>query len=499
VLHDEHCYTIQARILARGRLWMPRHELGDFFDSFHLITDRVYAAKYGPGAALFWAPAAALGLDLWLVPLVLTAATTALLYLVIARMIDGLAGPLAALMLLALRDVRRLSLETLSQIPMLFLILLAVWAFLNWRERKSAGRMALIGVAVGWGAITRPADAVCLALPLLVAILWNLRGATARRWLATLGVGLAATVPFLALQLVTNKGITGHWLELPWSFQAARSDPYDTPSIAPFDPARRSQSAVPQVRIFEEEVTVPLYKEKLASGAMTRNWRVSRATADASLPNPLLLLLAPMAIPALGGRGRWVLVAALCAFVAFYARYTFFQSYYAMTVAPALILLALLGWRELARSLPARGGAAVTMIGGLAIAATAVASLPQLRPGAAAADEWDIAPLVRLVNARLDDLPRKPAVVLFQYTKVGMNYHFEPVYNIDVAWPDDAPIIRAHDLGPARNRELFAYYARVSPDRAIYLYDRGKDLPDVNPLTYLGTARELAASPGNPP
>jgi hypothetical protein len=71
-----------------------------------------------------------------------------------------------------------------------------------------------------------------------------------------------------------------------------------------------------------------------------------------------------------------------------------------------------------------------------------------------------------------------------------LSVHAEPVYNVDVAWPDDARVIRAHDLGPERDRALFAYYARVSPDRAVYVYDRAKGFgPDA--LTYLGTAKEL--------
>src|SRR4051794_16182949 len=31
-LHDEFMYLLQARMLARGRLWMPAHPLADFFD-----------------------------------------------------------------------------------------------------------------------------------------------------------------------------------------------------------------------------------------------------------------------------------------------------------------------------------------------------------------------------------------------------------------------------------------------------------------------------------
>ena len=65
------------------------------------------------------------------------------------------------------------------------------------------------------------------------------------------------------------------------------------------------------------------------------------------------------------------------------------------------------------------------------------------------------------------NLPHTPAVVLFRYAPGKDNPHIEPVYNTDVAWPDDAPVIRAHDLGPRRNIEIFRYY----PERAFYSCD----------------------------
>jgi hypothetical protein len=78
-----------------------------------------------------------------------------------------------------------------------------------------------------------------------------------------------------------------------------------------------------------------------------------------------------------------------------------------------------------------------------------------------------------------------PAVVLFHFPPDG-NPHTEPVYNVDTPWPDDAPVIRAHDLG-ARNIELFRYYAQIQPNRSIYLFDRHD-----GSIRLLGTAKELA-------
>jgi hypothetical protein len=79
-------------------------------------------------------------------------------------------------------------------------------------------------------------------------------------------------------------------------------------------------------------------------------------------------------------------------------------------------------------------------------------------------------------------------VILFTY-KTGVNIIEEPVYNTTVAWPDDAAVIRAHDLGD-RNREILDYYARTQPERVFYRYDRASNT--LSPP--LGTAKSLAAT-----
>ena len=63
----------------------------------------------------------------------------------------------------------------------------------------------------------------------------------------------------------------------------------------------------------------------------------------------------------------------------------------------------------------------------------------------------------------------------------------EVVYNTDVAWPDDAPVIRAHDLGADRNAALYRYYAQRQPDRMVYRFDRA-----TNALVRLGNVVDLA-------
>jgi hypothetical protein len=119
----------------------------------------------------------------------------------------------------------------------------------------------------------------------------------------------------------------------------------------------------------------------------------------------------------------------------------------------------------------------------LLLIALAFASLPEF--DRSFRDDVDEQPL-QTINRALDALPNEPALVLFRYTPQA-SYFYEPVYNTDVAWPDDARIVRAHDLGPAQNAKLFAYYASIQPQRTVYLYDRAS-----NTLVRLGNVRDFS-------
>jgi hypothetical protein len=80
------------------------------------------------------------------------------------------------------------------------------------------------------------------------------------------------------------------------------------------------------------------------------------------------------------------------------------------------------------------------------------------------------------------------ALVFFTY-RTGQNTHEEPVFNVDVADIDSARIVRAHDLGPSENMKLIRYYARLQPDRQVYVFDR-TDLS----LKRLGSVTQLASA-----
>jgi hypothetical protein len=500
ILHDEYAYAIQAKIVAAGKLWLPRHDVAESFDTFHLITDRAYAPKYGPGTALVLAPAALLGLPTWLTPLLLSGLAVGLIYLLATELFDdATAGLLAALLLLSLGIFRRTSVMVMSQSPMLVLALVAMLAYLHWRRTHRLRAVALLGVCVGWGALTRPLDAVALALPIALAVLLDLRPLPGRDRGRVIAAGLLAVAPFLLLQLVYNKGLTGKLTALPWDYYARTQDPYDTMSRRPIDPTAVPALSLPQKRTFQAEFTRPAFERAVGQRTGERaHDRLSRLLAGppleeqektrliyGALPTPLLIPLLPVGLLALHHR-RWALWLGLPILLAVYTHYPYFFSHYAVAMTPAVILT-LLAAREVLPTTWPRAASPIRLVLTTTLAASALLALPELNR--ARRDQWFDAPLLRQIDRDLATISR-PALVLFTYDPDRL-VHEEPVYNTQSAHPDDAPIIRAHDLGPEQNARLLAYYAAKSPDRAVYRYDEAKAATG-DALQYLGTARELA-------
>ena len=505
ILHDEYAYLIQSKMLAAGHLWLPRHEVADSFDSFHLITDHVYASKYGPGTALFYAPATLFHLPTWLAPLLLSGIAVGLIYLLATELLGGGSGLLAALMLLSLGVFRRTSITIMSQAPMLVLALLAMLALVYWHKEHGTRWILLLGISVGLAAITRPVDALCIAIPLALGVVLELKHLDNRRRITTIALGLLGMAPFLLLQAVYNKGVTGDIKTLPWDYYAQHNDAYDSISRKPIDPSVRPQSALPQKQQFFDEFVLPAYRDKLSkSRSQLVVDRAARLFAGPPLaeqeknrliygvlPNPLLIALLPVGLLGLTHR-RWIFWLPLPLFVLIYASYTFFLPHYAVAIAPAAIINVIAVRDALQRTWPGGTGklSGLPLSFALVVIALCLTALPQFNP--TRHDQWFDAPLLRDVDAKLAKIER-PAVVLFKYDP-DRSLHEEPVYNTAAAWPDDAKVIRAHDLGDNANAKLFAYYAARSPARAVYRYDE-KD----GSLNYLGTAQGLAAAAARTP
>ncbi len=213
-----------------------------------------------------------------------------------------------------------------------------------------------------------------------------------------------------------------------------------------------------------------------------------------TLPHILLIILIPLAMLSLREIRAIAIIGAMLLFVLLYTADTVFLKHYLLAIAPAMICLILMGWQSLERAFPRARGVIFTFLL-LAIGAMAVSALPEFNPWAAplgtATDEN------RAINRALDHLARRPSLVMFRFNPKINSYHAEPVYNTDVAWPDDALIVRARDLGDNQNINLYRYYAQLHQDRDVYLYDRAilaSASDNQRALKFLGTTRQLAAN-----
>jgi hypothetical protein len=188
--------------------------------------------------------------------------------------------------------------------------------------------------------------------------------------------------------------------------------------------------------------------------------------------------------------------------VLLYMGYTIFLEHYALLVIPSIALLVVLGGRALESAWPGtrRSIAVAFTVGVVALCVTVLPELNPLWPKHTAdgkpfplTDDETFHPndLGRMRALREHEQDLAPAVILFHYTRPPDRQMLwisqEPVYNTATAWPDDAPVIHAHDLGPERNREIISYYAQRQPDRMFCRWDLY-----TGQLTQMGTARELA-------
>lgn len=478
---DEQSYAIGIQQAARLRLWMPQHPAADSFEALELIVEPVYASMYFPGTAILYAPSVWFHLPYWLLPALAAGACVGLAYRVVAELMDGLSGLLVAAMLVGTSIFRLVSVMLLAQVPVLLMVLLATWAWLRWRREKRLRWAAALGFFAGWALVCRPLDAVALLAPVGIAVLLDVRPDW-RLLPKTLGAAALAALPFVAMQVAFNLAVTGTWHRTPFHHSHQTDYPGATLGFHPFDETVRPASSLPQKQVHYENVTAPAlgrHRPETLVQDWATNW-LPKLVANA-LPHVLLLVLVPVGWLAWHDR-RWVLASGFIAWVLLYAFYVFKLPHYAAVLAPATAVMVVCGIDALRRAWP-RLRHEVTVFFAAAVvilSATETAELNRI-----VRDEWFDGGAIADARRLAENLPEKPAVILFTYDR-SITSEIDPVYNSDVAWPDDAPVVRAHDR-PEHNAALIRHYARHQPGRVIYRFDRVTET-----LQRLGTARELA-------
>jgi len=479
---DEYSYRIQTLMIAHGRLWEPAHPLPEFFESFQLLAAPVYASAYFPGSAMLYAPGVWLHLAPWMIPLLASAGIVALVYSIFTELVDGVAGLLGVILMLSNAIFREQSLMVMSQVPALLGALLLVWAYLRWQRSRGTGIAFAMGLLAGWLLITRPPDAIVAIVPVGVAVLEELRAVSWNRRRSIVLAGVIGMLPFLILQAAFNLRVTGHLAESPFAFYTHQVYPGATYGFHKIDPAVRPTWPLPQVQAAYDALVRGALRDHTPAKAIDHWMRgYLPDTIQNILPHSLLILMMPVGLMGLRDR-RWIVFLMLPLFVLVYFPYVFFIRHYSVIVMPAGILIVCLGVRVLSNfSRTARPQILTFLI--VCVAGLSISEWSTFNRFAR--DEFMPAGTLRSIDATLASLPHRPAIVLFHFSP-GDPVDLEPAYNADVAWPDDAPVIRAHDRGD-ENVKLFQYYSHRQPDRWVYIYTM-KD----SSLSELGKVSDLA-------
>ncbi|HZL38437.1 MAG TPA: hypothetical protein VFC78_24195, partial [Tepidisphaeraceae bacterium] len=344
------------------------------------------------------------------------------------------------------------------------------------------GWAALAGLATGWYAITRPLDAICVLAPVAIAWMWDLRRLPARARIIIVGIVMLAGAPLIALQLAFDRAVTGQLLEAPLArynrvyFNAASF------GLQHYDPAFRPPSPVVQIqRVYDylDQPAEQYFTTFHDALKLSATFRIPLALGS-DMPTLLLIVLLPVSIMGLRNGRRWVLWSMAGCYLAGAGCFYIYMPQYALALAPSVIFALALGAAAIEQAWPAMGIARVLLpmlVLGLAVRTICLNDQKIFEPFPGTVSRTNYLALPKLVH--------KPALVMCRIGEYERVYE-EPVYNWDVTWPDDAPIIRAHDLGAARNRALYQYYAKRQPERWVYLFDREK-----NTVTLLGQVCDL--------
>ena len=483
--HDEQMHVLQMQMLAHGRLWMPAHPVGDFFETFFVLTRPVYCSIYFPGASLIFTPTVWLHLPYWFLPVLYSAIAVGLMYRVLVEVADGAAALLGVIVMLSLPMFREMALGMWSHNMMLMLALAVTWAWLTRRRTHTLKWAAVAGALAGLAAITRPVEAVCYVTPLAVASVFVLRRMNRRAMVKTLLLTIAAAMPFIALQLAFNAGTTGRLLYSPYQLYLDTQQPRSSFGFHTIDENVRPQSQLAQKQLYYEKFIRPAVQKHRPAMFMV-NFLAERfpVLLATTLPHPfvvIFLLVGLLGLRSARDRGAAMAMwAALPMLMLAYAFNAFLMAHYMVIWLPPIVLMIVLIPEALRRTF-VRPANLIPAAALLFVIAAAVAAQPGLNPHAT---EQFQTPVVSDAREKLAALPHVPAVVFFTYDVEG-DFDDEPVYNLQTPWPDDAQVIRAHDLG-ARNVESIRYYAQRQPERFFYQYDQAtKQLRELGPAKVL--------------
>lgn len=484
-VHDEFAYLLQAETFASGRLTNPTPPHHAFLETFHVIMEPTYTAKYFPGQALPLALGFLLGLPIvgvWLTGLGLV--------------------PLGIEIFRRFGNLFCACLVTLFVYVQFFLLMyfghtywggsffmlcggLMLLAALLWRERRHTAAGILFGVGAGFCLLTRPYEgffwgAACLAYPAISS--WLNRQKTERPIARGAGrsalVALAILAVFAAGLLLYNRAVTGSCFSLPYTaygeeyWPSHRDFIWQDPPITTVDKPQR----------FNDFNSTYLHFNRMSTGEFIGNglfhcFRMIRWI----LPYCTWVLVLPFVVYRAFRRDvrglSLLLFIVILPLPCMLTSNNYFMHYYAPWVWIGGVFYALLlswclgietrqqyGWGFVKRAVPVI----------LLLAVTTHAAAAMSRDDPRVHGRWfePLSALREKIDQDLADRYRETGRRQLVFVRYGDGYRadFEFVYNGPAPWA--APVTWARDRGAEKNRELLDELA----DHRAWLLDVGREI-----------------------
>ncbi|HLA89440.1 MAG TPA: glycosyltransferase family 39 protein [Gemmatimonadaceae bacterium] len=458
VMHDEWAYWLQADQYAHLKWKAAAPGVPEFFEQFYVLVTPVFAAKYPPGHALAIAPGFVLGLP-GLVPLALTGVTGALVFALARRLAGASTALLTWALWLGTFGNLRFRAAYFSELTTSFCWLVAWWALLEWRAADARRRtrwMVLLAVAIGWGALTRPATMFVFAVPVGVVVLRDT--VRTRRW-RDLAAGVGAGALVLSVLPLWSVRVTGDWRTSPLAMYTRQYLPFDTPGyvVNATPPERALPAEMERTRTFLRDIKGEQARAPVWKTASDRAWFLLGDTFGGwRLPFALAFAVGA----ATAGAAAWFALGTGALLIAAYLAqaHTADWTVYYLEAMPVLAFTAALG---VARVRSRAGAAAAPRW--LPLAAVVVGALLVRDVLGARAVLGRIAAEPRAFRAAVARLPKRPNVVFVRYAE-RRSMHIALVANRGL--PDRAPSWIVHDRGADDGRLRAA-----APARAAYLFD----------------------------
>ena len=463
VIHDERSYVLQSQIFARFAWTAPSPPIPEFFEQPQVLVVPAIASKYLPGHALLLAIGALLRFPP-LIPLLIAGLTAALLMMVATRVTNPWTGLLAWIVWQTTPLVLRFQPSYFAETTSTALVLAAWWCLLEWRETRKKTWVALMALAIGWGAITRPVAMLAFAIPIAVVLINDVL--RYRLWVdLPIAVGVCLTV--LAIVPLWSARTTGDRRVTPIELYNADYIPFDKPGFT-LDTAPPRRTLSPVVQSLSEDLLASHERQRVESLPRLFGERLWNVLRDLWRGTQLTLLpFFLVGLWAMGRELRFGLIGAALLLLAYlpYAHDPSWTLYYLGVAPVAAVIMACGIWRALVAMVRGvviqlhidRRPKLGTSLVALALSVFALPTLSywreQHRQSSSVTDAFATA---------MKELPSRKSIVFVRYAQ--QPHHVGLVSNYTNL--SGAPVWVVHDLGD-RNKELL----QLAEDRTAFVFD----------------------------